>query len=87
MLAPSGGNAFVHGQSILHEMGAIRQNLGVCPQFDILWPDISVREHLHLYAAIKGYSFKASRSAATAAARDVGAAFRHQQWQTRSYLF
>ena len=73
MLAPTSGNAFVHGQSILHGMAAIRQSLGVCPQFDILWPEISVREHLQLYAAIKGYSSKAGAEAAISAAEDVGA--------------
>ena len=73
MLAPTSGDAFVHGRSILHGMAAIRQSLGVCPQFDILWPEISVREHLQLYAAIKGYSSKAGAEAATSAAEDVGA--------------
>lgn len=27
---------------------------GVCPQFDLLWPDLTVMEHLQLYARIKG---------------------------------
>jgi ABC-type multidrug transport system ATPase subunit len=26
----------------------------VCPQFDILWDDLSVAEHLLFYARIKG---------------------------------
>lgn len=25
------------------------------PQFDVLWPQLSVREHLELWAAIKGF--------------------------------
>ncbi|XP_055264689.1 ATP-binding cassette sub-family A member 10 isoform X3 [Moschus berezovskii] len=28
--------------------------LGYCPQEDALWPEITVREHLDLYAAVKG---------------------------------
>jgi len=24
--------------------------MGVCPQFDILWPDLTVEEHLLFYA-------------------------------------
>lgn len=72
MLKPSSGDAFVNGHSILEEMGVIRQSLGVCPQFDILWPDITVREHLELYAAIKGYSLLAAQSAAASAAEEVG---------------
>ena len=60
------------GRSILGGMKAIRQNLGVCPQFDILWPDITVREHLELYCAIKGYSREAAKTSALSAAESVG---------------
>jgi ABC-type multidrug transport system ATPase subunit len=43
MIAPTSGDAVINGMSIRDHMGTIRQNLGVCPQFDILWPDITVR--------------------------------------------
>lgn len=43
MIAPTSGDAIINGMSIRDHMGTIRQNLGVCPQFDILWPDITVR--------------------------------------------
>jgi len=72
MLEATSGDAYVHGHSVSTDMGAIRQNLGVCPQFDILWPDITVREHLELYSAIKGYSRAAARGAAVSAAQSVG---------------
>uniref|UniRef100_A0A6N2NHT2 ABC transporter domain-containing protein n=1 Tax=Salix viminalis TaxID=40686 RepID=A0A6N2NHT2_SALVM len=35
-------------------MSGIRQIIGVCPQFDILWDALSGEEHLHLFASIKG---------------------------------
>ena len=75
MLKPTSGTAFVDGQSIQEGMSAIRQNLGVCPQFDILWPDLTVREHLELYAAIKGYSKTAGKSVAASSAKEVGESF------------
>ena len=28
--------------------------MGYCPQVDPLWEDLSMRQHLELYAAIKG---------------------------------
>ena len=31
----------------------IRERMGVCPQADILWAELTGREHLHLYGAIK----------------------------------
>ncbi len=74
MIAPTSGDAVINGMSIRDQMGRIRQSLGVCPQFDILWPNITVAEHLQLYAAIKGYRGGAeTEQAVTAAARNVGA--------------
>ncbi len=35
-------------------MGEIRKLFGVCPQHDILFPCLTVREHLELYASLKG---------------------------------
>ena len=72
MLTPTSGDASVYGASILTDMPRIRQSLGVCPQFDILWPEITAREHLTLYAAIKGFRGRDARAVAERAARDVG---------------
>ena len=35
-------------------MPEIRKNLGVCPQHDILFPMLTVEEHLTMFAALKG---------------------------------
>jgi hypothetical protein len=40
-------------------------------QFDILWPDITVREHLVLYAVIKGATWAEAGSVAEQAAAEV----------------
>jgi len=31
-----------------------RRYIGYCPQFDCLYPTLTVREHLELYASLKG---------------------------------
>ncbi|KAK9842270.1 hypothetical protein WJX81_003820 [Elliptochloris bilobata] len=72
VLPPTAGDARISGASILTDMPAIRRSLGVCPQFDVLWPDITVAEHLRLYAAIKGYSGRDAGAVADEAAWDVG---------------
>ena len=72
MLTPNSGNAVMNGQSILTDMPSIRADLGCCPQFDILWPEITVLEHLSIYAAIKGFRGADARDAAAAAAAEVG---------------
>jgi ABC-type multidrug transport system ATPase subunit len=32
----------------------VRNSLGICPQFDTLFPTLTVREHLIFYARLKG---------------------------------
>ena len=40
---------------INEQMPEIRKNLGVCPQHDILYPNLTVEEHLQLFASFKGH--------------------------------
>lgn len=56
VLPPTYGDALVYGQSIKSTggMDKIRSLMGVCPQFDVLWPELSGKEHLVLYGRIKG---------------------------------
>ncbi|KAK3023526.1 hypothetical protein RJ639_044792 [Escallonia herrerae] len=51
---PSGGSAFVFGKDIRLNSKAARQHIGYCPQFDALLEFVTVKEHLELYARIKG---------------------------------
>lgn len=37
-------------------MSAIREFMGVCPQHDILFDSLTVKEHLELFAVFKGMS-------------------------------
>jgi ABC-type sugar transport system ATPase subunit len=54
MMNQTSGDAVINGLSIKTEMSAIRANLGICPQFDVLWPNLTVKEHLTLYASFAG---------------------------------
>lgn len=54
LIDPSSGKAFVGGKDVQTQMKDIRQDLGVCPQHDILYPDLTVKEHLNLFATFKG---------------------------------
>lgn len=71
MLQPTSGTAFIGGHDIRTSMGIIRQSLGICPQFDILWPDITVAEHLQLYAVIKGATWADASTQVQHAAAEV----------------
>ena len=56
LFKPTSGNAYICGHSIgdARARDDIQACLGVCPQFDILYPTMSIREHLIFYARIKG---------------------------------
>ena len=56
LFEPSDGNAYVNGNSITNatELQAIHQTMGVCPQHDVLWSDLTAREHLLFYGRLKG---------------------------------
>eukprot|EP00878_Enallax_costatus_P019215 GHUV01020268.1.p1 GENE.GHUV01020268.1~~GHUV01020268.1.p1 ORF type:complete len:1409 (+),score=442.81 GHUV01020268.1:441-4229(+) len=72
MLQPTSGTAYIGGADIRTSMSVIRHSLGICPQFDILWPDITVLEHLVMYAVIKGASWSDAEREARQAAAEVG---------------
>jgi ABC-type multidrug transport system ATPase subunit len=46
-------------------------NLGICPQFDLLWPDLTVEEHLRFYAKLKGVSPKEENAKLDKAIKEV----------------
>ncbi|KAL2633831.1 hypothetical protein R1flu_005310 [Riccia fluitans] len=51
---PSSGDAEIWGHSILKDLSSIRRTIGVCPQQNVLFSLLTVREHLELYAVLKG---------------------------------
>lgn len=51
----NGGDVFVEGKSVINDLAAARNHLGVCPQIDAL-DQMTVREHLEFYARVRGIS-------------------------------
>jgi ABC-type glutathione transport system ATPase component len=54
MTNPDYGNAWIGGFDISANIGKAQLQMGVCPQFDLLWPQLTVEEHLTFYARLKG---------------------------------
>lgn len=52
----SSGRAYISGYEISRDMAQIRRNLGLCPQHDVLFDNLTVAEHLYFYAQLKGLS-------------------------------
>ena len=54
MISKSKGKASIYGYDIETEMNEIRKIMGFCPQHNILFPELTVREHLEIFALFKG---------------------------------
>jgi len=50
---PTSGNSWVGGNSILNSIDKVQELIGYCPQFDLLWNDLSVVDHLYFYSRLK----------------------------------
>ena len=72
MLPSSGGDAEIYGKSILRDMGDIRKDTGMCPQHNILFNNLTVREHLEFFAGLKGMSSSEREEAATSMMHETG---------------
>ncbi|KAH9920558.1 P-loop containing nucleoside triphosphate hydrolase protein [Epithele typhae] len=53
-MTPDSGEIFVNGHSVVANTKAARFSLGVCPQFTAIDAQLSVRQHLRVYARLKG---------------------------------
>ena len=68
---PEAGNAWIGGYDIKNQIDLVRTCMGVCPQFDLLWPELTVEEHLLFYARIRGVSKKKEKSVVKKAIQEV----------------
>ncbi|KAL6969076.1 Phospholipid-transporting ATPase abca7 [Sarracenia purpurea var. burkii] len=53
LIKPSSGMAYVQGLDIRTQMNEIYTSMGVCPQHDLLWENLTGREHLLFYGRLK----------------------------------
>lgn len=53
----SGGSAIVAGHDVDTQLSSVWRTLGVCPQFDTVWDDVTVSQHLTFYARVKGCAY------------------------------
>lgn len=52
LFPPSSGRAYINGYDISQDMAHVRRSLGLCPQHDVLFDNLTVREHLLFYAQV-----------------------------------
>uniref|UniRef100_A0A3Q2DBH9 ATP-binding cassette, sub-family A (ABC1), member 1A n=1 Tax=Cyprinodon variegatus TaxID=28743 RepID=A0A3Q2DBH9_CYPVA len=72
LFPPTSGTAYILGKDIRSELSTIRQNLGVCPQHNVLFSMLTVEEHIWFYARLKGLSEDKVKTEMEQIVNDVG---------------
>lgn len=68
---PTSGNAYVGGFSIRENINKVQELIGYCPQFDLLWNDLSVEEHLYFYSRLKNVKSEDAHSNVQKTLQDI----------------
>ncbi|GJQ88081.1 hypothetical protein Trydic_g13093 [Trypoxylus dichotomus] len=58
MITPTTGTAIVNGYDIRTNMPEVRDSLGLCPQHNILFDELTVAEHIRFFSKLKGLNKK-----------------------------
>jgi len=72
MIEPTSGDAVMYGMSVQEQMEELYGVIGICPQHNVLYPLLTVREHLVLFARVKGVPLKDVNAAVTVMLEDIG---------------
>ena len=48
------GSQYIAGESVNNGLSKVHRFIGVCPQFDVVWSDLTVSEHLSFQARQRG---------------------------------
>ncbi|KAK2868151.1 hypothetical protein Q7C36_000022 [Tachysurus vachellii] len=72
LFPPTSGTAFISGKDIRSDMDEIRQSLGVCPQYNILFNHLTVEEHILFYSLLKGREHKEAEQEVQNMLKDLG---------------
>ncbi|KAL4006708.1 leucine-rich repeat-containing protein 16 [Sarotherodon galilaeus] len=72
LFPPTSGTALINGYDIRADMDSIRTYLGMCPQHNVLFNELTVEEHIYFYARLKGRSRQEVKTEMDQMIKDVG---------------
>lgn len=52
MIKPTSGVALLNGFSIWSDKNKIRDFMGLCPQYNLLFPELTIKEHLEFFGMV-----------------------------------
>lgn len=71
LFPPTAGTAYINGHDIRTDLTRVRESLGLCPQYDVLWDDLTVQEHCIFFGRLKGLSGRALKAEAAEFIKDL----------------
>ncbi|CAH1388732.1 unnamed protein product [Nezara viridula] len=72
MLSPTSGSAFYQGYDIFTNLKKFRKDIGLCPQNNLLHPNLDVNNHLIFFGMLSGLSKKDAEESANDLLKVVG---------------
>ncbi|KAL2089373.1 hypothetical protein ACEWY4_014061 [Coilia grayii] len=72
LFPPTSGTAYINGRDIRTDMDSIRRSMGTCPQYNILFNNLTVEEHIFFYARMKGRSEEEAKQEVDSMLLDLG---------------
>ena len=54
MFPPTSGTAIIDGKDLTTNIDGVRESLGLCPQHNILFDELTVKEHIIFFSSLKG---------------------------------
>ncbi|KAG5683919.1 hypothetical protein PVAND_013177 [Polypedilum vanderplanki] len=58
LFPPTSGTAYINGHDIRSDLNSVRGSLGLCPQHNVLFNELTVREHIIFFTKLKGIKDK-----------------------------
>lgn len=56
LFPPSQGTAFINGYNSLHDIDKVRNSLGLCPQHNVVFDELTVEEHFYFACKVIFFS-------------------------------
>ncbi|ETP27139.1 hypothetical protein F441_00314 [Phytophthora nicotianae CJ01A1] len=72
LIPPTSGDATLYGRSVQADFNELRQIMGICPQHDVLFNELTVEEHLLLFGTMKHIPFTSLKEEVERMIREVG---------------
>jgi ATP-binding cassette, subfamily A (ABC1), member 3 len=72
LIEPTNGDCLIWNCRLSSELSAIRQLTGICPQHNVLFPTLTVKEHLLFFGRMKGIFGPDLRGSVDRCIEDVG---------------